>query len=95
LLRVLLQSVLGKRLWGAVHLPEQAQVRWYKPALEDFEWREVPLSDKDALSLLGGSPHTPTCTDTYRQWRELGASITAAPIRAGEAAKQKGKRARP
>jgi hypothetical protein len=67
---------------------EQAQVRWYNPALEDFEWREVPQSDKDALSLLEGSPHTPTCTDTYRQWRELGSSIMVALIRAGEAAKE-------
>ena len=67
---------------------EQTQVRWYNPALEDFEWREVPQSDKEALSLLDGAPHTPTCTDTYRQWRELGASITAALIRAGEAAKE-------
>ena len=69
-------------------MPEQAQVRWYNPALEDFEWREVPQSDEDALSLLEDSPYTPTCTDTYRQWRELGASITAALIRAGEAAKE-------
>jgi hypothetical protein len=67
---------------------EQAQVRWYNPALEDFEWREVPQSDKDALSLLDGCPHTPMCTDTYRQ---LGASIMAALIRAGEAAKEEPK----
>jgi hypothetical protein len=52
-------------------VPEQAQVRWYNPALEDFEWREVPQSDEEALSLLEDSPYTPTCTDTYRQWREL------------------------
>jgi hypothetical protein len=69
-------------------VPEQAQVRWYNPALEDFEWREVPQSDEEALSLLEDSPYTPTCTDTYRQWRELRASITAALIRAGEAAKE-------
>ena len=67
---------------------EHAQVRWYNPALGDFEWREVPLSDEDALSLLEGSPHTLTCTDIYGEWRELGASITAALIRAGEAAKE-------
>jgi hypothetical protein len=69
-------------------VPEQTQVRWYNPALEDFEWREVPQIDNDALSLLDGSPHSPTCTDTYWRWRELGASITAALIRAGEAAKK-------
>jgi hypothetical protein len=70
-------------------VPEQTQVRWYNPALEDFEWREVPHGDEEALSLLEGSPHTPQCTDTYRQWRELGASITAALMRAGEAAREK------
>jgi hypothetical protein len=36
---------------------EQTQVRWYNPKLEDFEWREVPQSDEEALSLLEGSPH--------------------------------------
>jgi len=71
-----------------VRVLEQTQVRWYNPALGDFEWREVPQSDEEALSLLDGSPHTPMCTDTYRQWRELGASITAALIRAGEAVKE-------
>jgi hypothetical protein len=80
--------VLGKRLWGAVHVLEQARVRWYNPALEDFEWREVPQSDEEALSLLEDSPYTPNITDTYRQWRELGASIRVALIRAGEAAKE-------
>ncbi len=64
------------------------RVRWYNPKLEDFEWREVPKSDEEALSLLEGSPYTPTCTATYRKWRELGASITVALIRAGEAAKK-------
>jgi len=67
---------------------EQTQVRWYNPALEDYEWREVPQSDEEALSLLEGSPHAPMCTDSYREWRELGASITAALIRAGEAARE-------
>jgi hypothetical protein len=61
-------------------------MRWYNPRLEDFEWREVPHSDEEALSLLEGSPYTPTCTDTYRWWRDLGASIRVALIRAGEAA---------
>jgi hypothetical protein len=67
---------------------EQKRIRWYNPKREDFEWREVPQSDEEALSLLEDSPYTPTCTDTYRQWRELRASITAALIRAGEAAKE-------
>jgi hypothetical protein len=67
-------------------------VRWYNPKLEVFEWREVPESDEEALSLLEGSPYTPTCTRTYREWRDLGADITAAFIRAGEAAKEKSDR---
>jgi hypothetical protein len=78
--------VLGEQLWGSVHVLEQAQVRWYNPALEDFEWRKVPQSDEEALSLLDGSWHTSRCTETYKEWRELGASTTAALIRAGEAA---------
>ena len=69
-------------LEGAEH------VRWYNPKLEDFEWKEVPESDEEALSLLEDSPYTPTCTETYRKWRELGASITVALIRAGEAAEE-------
>jgi hypothetical protein len=60
----------------------------YNPTLEDFEWCEVPESDEQALSLLEGSPYSATCTHTYRQWRQLGASIKAALMRAGEAAKQ-------
>jgi hypothetical protein len=35
------------------------------------------------------APRTsPTCIRTYREWRELGASIGAALMRAGEAAKE-------
>jgi hypothetical protein len=64
-----------------------SSMRWYNPKLEDFEWREVPRTDKQALEALDGSPHTPTCTETYREWRNLGASIGAALMRAGEAAK--------
>jgi hypothetical protein len=63
-------------------------MRWYNPKLEDFEWREFPASDEEALSLLEGSPCTPTCTATYREWRGLGSSIAVALIRAGEAAKE-------
>jgi len=64
------------------------RMRWYNPKLEDFEWREAPESDQEALSLLEGTPYTPTCAATYGQWRELGSSITVALIRAGEAAKE-------
>jgi len=64
-------------------------MRWYNSILEDFEWRQFPQSDEEALSLLEGSPCTPTCTQTYREWRTLGASITVSLIRAGEAANEK------
>ena len=63
-----------------------SRIRWYNPTLNTFEWREVPESDEEALSLLEGSPYSATSTNTYRQWRQLGASIEAALIRAGEAA---------
>ena len=69
-------------------MQEGERIRWYNPALEDFEWRTAPKSDDEALSLLEGSPYSPTCKETYRHWRELGGSITAALIRAGEAAKE-------
>jgi hypothetical protein len=71
------------------------RVRWYNPKLEDFEWKEVPENDEEALSLLEDSPYTPTCTGTYREWRRLGSSIAVALIRAGEAAKAKDQRAEP
>jgi len=64
-------------------------IRWYNPKLGDFEWREVPKTDERALEELDGSPYSPTCIRTYREWRELGASIEAAFIRAGEAAKRR------
>ena len=64
-------------------------MRWYNPTLEAFEWRDVPRSDEEALSVLDGSPSTPTCTRIYREWRGLGAGIMEALIRAGEAAKKK------
>ena len=62
-------------------------IRWYNPKIESFEWRELPPTDEQAFELLDGSPFSATCTRTYREWRELGASIGAALIRAGEAAK--------
>src|ERR671917_2855177 len=64
-------------------------MRWYNPTLEAFEWRDVPQSDEEALSVLDGTPYTLTCTRIYQEWRGLGAGIKAALIRAGEAAKQK------
>lgn len=69
-------------------MAEKKWVRWYNPKLENFEWREVPESDDEALAVLAGSPHASICTRTYSEWRALGASIAAAIIRAGEAARQ-------
>jgi hypothetical protein len=73
--------------WGFVSMEHHSPIRWYNPKLEDFEWREVPRTDEQALEALGGSPHSPACTQTYREWRGLGASIGVALMRAGEAAK--------
>jgi hypothetical protein len=71
------------------HIPKMhhGQVRWYNPMLEDFEWREVPPTDEQALEVLDGPPNSPPCAEAYREWRELGAPIREALIRAGEAAK--------
>jgi hypothetical protein len=69
-------------------MAHHSRIRWYNPKLNTFEWREVPENDEEALSLLEGSPYSATCTQTYREWRQLGASIEAALIRTGEAAKE-------
>jgi hypothetical protein len=65
---------------------ELQRMRWYNPKDRNFEWREVPKSDEEALSLLRSSTYTQSCMDTYWYWRRLDASIAAALIRAGEAA---------
>lgn len=62
------------------------RMRWYDPKLGGFEWREMPEDDEGALALLEGHPGAEM---VYRQWRELGASVTASLIRAGEAAKER------
>ena len=67
-------------------MAQHSRIRWYNPKLEDFEWRTVPCSDEEVLKLLEGSPYSPTCKETYEEWRQLGAPITVALIRAGEAA---------
>jgi hypothetical protein len=77
----------GRRKGSVVDHRGDMMMRWYNPALGAFEWREVPDSDEEALSALEGSPFTPSCTQTYREWRSLGAGIMAALIRAGEAAR--------
>ena len=65
------------------------RVRWYNPASGEFEWRDIPRSDEEALRLLEGSPDAPACKDAYQEWRALGAGVKAALIRAGEAAEEK------
>lgn len=63
-------------------------IRWYNPNLAGFEWRMVPESDEEAFELLEGYPGCEPYAVVYREWRNLGASIAAALIRAGEAAKE-------
>ena len=69
-------------------LVEQRRMRWYNPKLEDFEWREVPKTDEEALDLLDDHPSCERYAEVYEEWRALGAPIVAALIRAGEAAKE-------
>jgi hypothetical protein len=82
-------QALGRReRLGLGPMRHHGQMRWYNPTLEDFEWRAVPTTDEQALEMLDGSPYSATCTRTYREWRQLGASIGAALMRAGEAVKE-------
>jgi hypothetical protein len=67
-------------------MAELRRMRWYHPKDGTFEWKEVPKSDEDALLLLRSSSYTQSCTVTYRYWRRLDASITAALLRAREQA---------
>ncbi len=69
-------------------MAHHSRIRWYNPTLNTFEWREVPESDEEALSLLESSSYSPTSTEVYWEWRNLGASIGEALMRAGEAAKE-------
>ena len=61
-------------------------MRWHNPRLGTFEWREVPESDEEALSLLDGYVGAEAHAAVYEEWRRLGAGIMAALIRTGEAA---------
>ena len=63
------------------------RIRWYNPVLRNFEWREAPETDEEALVLLEGSPEPQVCVDSYWGWRKLGATVLASLIRAGEAAR--------
>ena len=69
-------------------MAHHSPIRWYNPELDTFEWREVPQTDEEALKVLDSSSYAPRCTETYQEWRNLGATIVAALIRAGEAAKE-------
>jgi hypothetical protein len=63
-------------------------MRWYNPQLGAFEWREVPKTDEQALSLLDGYTRAKAHQAVYEEWRQLGADIMAALIRAGETARE-------
>ncbi len=63
------------------------QMRWYNPSLRDFEWRNAPEGDEEALAILEDSSKSRPCVEVYWKWRNLGATVTASLIRAGEAAK--------
>jgi hypothetical protein len=67
-------------------MAQKSPIRWYNPKRGLYEWREVPQTDEQALELLEDSPYATKCIRIYREWRELGTSVTAALTRAGEAA---------
>lgn len=69
-------------------MAQQKRIRWYSPKLRGFEWREVPDSDEEALSLFEGYLGAEDHAEVYQEWRELGAGIMTSLIRAGEAAKE-------
>jgi hypothetical protein len=52
-------------------MADHSRIRWYNPTLNTFEWREVPESDEEALSLLETPPYSPISTETYREWRKV------------------------
>jgi hypothetical protein len=42
-------------------------MRWYNPQLGAFEWREVPKTDEQALSLLDGYPRAEAHQAVYEE----------------------------
>ena len=64
------------------------RMRWYSLRLEGFEWRDVPDTDEEALSLLAGYAGAEGHAAVYEEWRRLGAGVKAALIKAGEAARR-------
>ena len=71
-------------------MAERGRIRWYNPKLGGFEWRELPASDEEALSLLDGYPGAEGHAAIYWEWRDLGVGVAAALIRVGEAAREGG-----
>jgi hypothetical protein len=63
-------------------------MRWYNPRPGAFEWREVPKTDEEALSLFDSYTRAEVHAAVYQEWRQLGAGIMAALIRVGETAKK-------
>jgi len=63
------------------------RLRWYNSVIEDFEWRDLPETDEEALALLEPALGSGPCVEVYRDWRKLGATVSASLIRAGEAAR--------
>jgi hypothetical protein len=70
-------------------MAEYSGMRWYNPKLKDFEWRELPSTDQEALAFVDGYPSCEEYAAVYKEWRKLGAGIMAALIRAGELAREK------
>lgn len=64
------------------------RLRWYNPAIMDFEWRDLPETDEEALALLERVPRR-SCVKVYRHWRMLGATVSESLIRAGEEARDR------
>lgn len=64
-------------------------MRWYNPALGKHEYRMTPADDREAGKLLRSLPESGSHLEVYDEWRHrLGASITQALIRVGEAARE-------
>jgi hypothetical protein len=63
------------------------RIRWYNPALGAFEWRVAPETDEEAMTLMEEAPEPRICVDAYWKWRNLGATVVASFVRAGEAAR--------
>ena len=71
---------------GAIHRGKAQPYALVRPEARRLRVEGDARGRRGALALLEGHPVTET---VYRQWRELGASVTASLIRAGEAAKER------